>query len=45
MDEALIDQRDGERTFAMQEFQRTSTLDQEGWATNELLDQRRSQIN
>ena len=42
--EAQIAQRVSERTFAAQELQRTSTLNQKGWATNELLDQRRAQL-
>jgi HlyD family secretion protein len=36
--EALIVQRISERTFAEQEFQRTSTLNRQGWATGEKLD-------
>jgi HlyD family secretion protein len=42
--EALIDQRDAERTFARQELERTSTLVQQGWATTEKLDQRQSEM-
>ncbi len=38
MAEALIVQRISERTFAQQEFQRTSTLNKQGWATGEKLD-------
>ena len=36
--EALIVQRISERTFQEQEFQRTSTLTRQGWATGEKLD-------
>ena len=36
--EALIVQRISERTFQEQEFQRTSTLNKQGWATGEKLD-------
>lgn len=38
MAEALIIQRISERTFAEQEFQRTSTLNKQGWAPTEKLD-------
>lgn len=38
MAEALIVQRISERTFAQQEFQRTSTLNKQGWAPTEKLD-------
>src|SRR5271166_1688398 len=38
MAEALIVQRISERTFAGQEFQRTSTLNKQGWAPTEKLD-------
>jgi HlyD family secretion protein len=37
--EALIVQRISDRTFAQQEFQRTSALNAKGWASNEKLDQ------
>lgn len=42
--QALIVQRDSERTFAKQELHRTSTLVEKGWATGEKLDQRRNEI-
>ena len=38
MAEALIVQRISEQTFAQQEFQRTSTLNRQGWAPTEKLD-------
>lgn len=42
--EAVIVQRDSERTFARQELGRTTTLVQQGWATGEKLDQRRNEM-
>ena len=42
--EALIVQRDSERTFARQELQRATTLMEKGWATVEKVDQRRSEM-
>jgi HlyD family secretion protein len=42
--EALIVQRDSERTFAKQELQRTASLVTQGWSTQEKLDQRRSEM-
>ncbi|MBV8662731.1 MAG: efflux RND transporter periplasmic adaptor subunit [Hyphomicrobiales bacterium] len=42
--EAIIAQRDSERTFARQELQRTSTLFDKGWSTGEKLDLRRNEI-
>jgi len=42
--EALIVQRNSERTFARQELQRTTTLIEKGWSTREQLDQRQSQM-
>lgn len=42
--EAIIAQRESERIFARQELERTTALNQRGFATGELLDQRRSQI-
>ena len=42
--EALIVQRDSERTFARQELNRTSTLVAKGWSTAEKLDQRRNEM-
>jgi HlyD family secretion protein len=42
--EAQIVQRESERTFAQQEFQRTNTLNKQGWATGEKLDQISSQL-
>jgi HlyD family secretion protein len=42
--EAQIAQRDAERTFAKQELDRTTVLNAQGHASNELLDQRRSQM-
>jgi HlyD family secretion protein len=37
--EAVIVRSIADRTFAQQEFQRTSTLNKQGWATGESLDQ------
>lgn len=42
--EAQIRQRASERTLATQQLERTSTLNKQGWATNEQLDQRRTQF-
>jgi HlyD family secretion protein len=42
--EALIVQREAERTFAKQELQRTASLVTQGWSTQEKLDQRRSEM-
>jgi HlyD family secretion protein len=42
--DALIVQRDSERTFARQELDRTSTLVAKGWSTAEKLDQRRNEM-
>jgi HlyD family secretion protein len=42
--EAQIAQRDAERIFAKQELDRTTILNAQGHASNELLDQRRSQF-
>jgi len=42
--EALIVQRDSERTFAKQELARTVALVEKGWSTGEKLDERRNQI-
>ena len=42
MAEAMIAQRESERTFAAQELLRTSTLVEKGWSTREQLDQRQS---
>ena len=42
--EALIVQRESERTFARQELQRANTLYQKGWATGEKLDQRQNEM-
>jgi len=42
--EALIAQRDSERTFARQELQRATTLVEKGWSTAERLDQRRNEM-
>jgi HlyD family secretion protein len=42
--EALIVQRDSERTFARQELQRASALVEKGWTTGEKLDQRRNEM-
>jgi HlyD family secretion protein len=42
--EASIAERIAERTFQEQEFQRTSTLAAQGWATREKLDQVSSQL-
>ena len=44
MAEAQILQRISERTFQEQEFQRTKTLNRQGWAPNEKLDQYSSQL-
>jgi HlyD family secretion protein len=43
--EAAIAQRDSERTLAKQELDRTITLQDKGYATSQLLDQRRNQMN
>ncbi|WP_342643938.1 HlyD family secretion protein [Rhodoligotrophos ferricapiens] len=43
--EAAIAQRKSERLLAEQEFKRTATLQARGYATNQELDQRRSQLN
>jgi HlyD family secretion protein len=42
--EAAIVQQDSNRTYARQELERTTTLSQKGFATNEQLDQRRNQM-
>ena len=42
--EALIGQRESERTFAKQELQRTAILRDKGWSTAEKLDERRSEL-
>jgi HlyD family secretion protein len=42
--EALIAQRESERTFAKQELQRTAILRDKGWSTGEKLDQRRNEM-
>lgn len=42
--EAIIVQRDSERTYARQELQRTSTLIEKGFATGQKLDQMRNQM-
>jgi HlyD family secretion protein len=42
--EALIVQRESERTFAKKELNRTSTLVAKGWSTAEKLDQRRNEM-
>jgi len=44
MAETVIASRQSEVIFAGQEFQRTSILNKQGWATNEQLDQRSNQI-
>jgi HlyD family secretion protein len=44
MAEAMIAQRDSERTFAAQELQRTGSLVEKGWSTREQLDERRSRL-
>jgi HlyD family secretion protein len=42
--EALIVQRESERTFAKQELDRTNSLVDKGWATREKLDQRHNEM-
>src|SRR5271166_6489045 len=44
MVEAVIVQRDSERTWAKQELDRAATLNRQGWSTGEQLDQRRNQM-
>jgi len=44
MAETIIASRESELVFAGQELQRTATLNKQGWATNEQLDQRQNQI-
>jgi len=44
MAEALIAQRESERTFAAQELARSAALVPQGWSTREQFDQRRNQM-